>query len=84
MEEDHQRYLEGEIIDLKFELKNSKDKEHIYISILSDIDESLKLLFKQKEEIERFNFEEEIDYEKCLINLKNILNEYKRLYRIDF
>lgn len=84
MEEDYQKFLEGEVIDLKFELKNSKDKENIYISILSDINESLNMLIKQKEENERFNFGETIDYEKCIINLKNILSEYRRIYRIDF
>ena len=35
--------LEGEIVELKFQLKKSKDKEMIYLDILSNIDTSLKI-----------------------------------------
>jgi hypothetical protein len=42
--------LEGLIVDLKFDLKKSKDKELIYLDILSNIDNSLKVLFKREQE----------------------------------
>jgi hypothetical protein len=74
--------LEGEIVELKFQLKKSKDKEMIYLDILSNIDTSLKVLFKREQENERFNFDDEIDYRECVKNLKSALDEYKRIYRL--
>ena len=38
--------LEEDIIELKYQLKKSKDKEMIYLDILSNIDSALKTLFK--------------------------------------
>ena len=37
--------LEEEIIELKYQLKKSKDKEMVYLDILSNIDSALKTLF---------------------------------------
>ena len=47
--------LEDEIIELKFQLKSSQDKQYIYLDILSTINESLKVFFKEEEENARFN-----------------------------
>jgi len=74
--------LEGEIIDLEFELKKSKDKEMIYLDILSNIDNSLNVLFKREEENERFNLGDNIDFRQSVVNLKEALNEYKRIYKL--
>lgn len=74
--------LEGEIIDLEFELKKSKDKEMIYLDILSNIDNSLNVLFKREEENERFNLGDVIDFRQSVVNLKEALNEYKRVYKL--
>lgn len=74
--------LEGEIIDLEFELKKSKDKEMIYLDILSNIDNSLNVLFKREEENERFNLDDVIDFRQSVVNLKEALNEYKRVYKL--
>ncbi len=74
--------LEGEIVELKFQLKKSKDKEMIYLDILSNIDTSLKILFKREQENERFNLGDEVDYRECVQNLKSALDEYKRVYKL--
>lgn len=82
MEEDKIEELEGEIIELKFQLQKSKDKEMIYLDILSNIDASLKVLFKREQENERFNLGDEVDYRECIVNLKSSLDEYKRVYKL--
>lgn len=76
--------LEDEVVELRFALKDSRTKEMFYLDILNNIDSSISDLFKQEEENERFRLNEEIDYRECLINLKKSLNEYKRVYRINF
>jgi hypothetical protein len=76
--------LEGEIVDLRFDLKRSRDKELIYLDILSNIDLSIKELVNREKENERFNLGETIDYKEAVVNLQNALNEYKRVYKINF
>jgi hypothetical protein len=82
MEEDKIEELEGEIVELKFQLQKSKDKEMIYLDILSNIDTSLKVLFKREQENKRFNLGDEVDYRECIVNLKSSLDEYKRVYKL--
>ena len=84
MSEEQYVELEGKIIDLQFDLKKCKDRELIFLEIISTIDLSLKDLFNREEENLRFNIEEEINYRDCLLNLKLALNEYKRVYRVNF
>ena len=81
-EEDKIEELEGIIIDLKFDLKKSKDKEMIYLDILSNIDNSLKVLFKREEENERFDLGDDVKYRECIVNLKNALDDYKDIYKL--
>jgi hypothetical protein len=76
--------LEDEIVELRFALKESRDKQLIYLDILTNIDTSLKDLFERERENERFNFGDEVDYRECLVNLDKALKEYKRIYRITF
>lgn len=76
--------LEDEIVELRFALKESRDKQLIYLDILTNIDTSLKDLFEREHENERFNFGDEVDYRECLVNLDKALKEYKRIYRITF
>jgi hypothetical protein len=80
--EDNERIqeLEGEVFDLRSELRESIDRERIYQEILSEINDSIDNLFQREEENERFRFDEVIDYRQYVINLKNDLNEYKRIY----
>lgn len=84
MSEQEYEELEGKIIDLQFDLKKCKDRELIFLEIISTIDLSLKDLFNREEENLRFNIDEEINYRDCLLNLKLALNEYKRVYRVNF
>lgn len=76
--------LEDEIVELRFALKESRDKQLIYLDILTNINTSLKDLFEREGENERFNFGDEVDYRECLVNLDKALKEYKRIYRITF
>jgi hypothetical protein len=80
--EDNERIqeLEGIIFDLKSELRECIDKERIYQEILSEINDSIDNLFQREEENERFRFDDKVDYRQYVINLKNDLNEYKRIY----
>lgn len=80
--EDEIKLLEDEIIELRFQLKSSKDKEMIYLDILSNINLSLKKLLKEEEENIRFNFDDKIDYKECVNNLNKSMNEYIRLYKL--
>ena len=75
--------LEEEIIELKYQLKKSKDKEMIYLDMLSNIDSALKTLFKREEENERFELGDTIDYRDNIVNLQNSLNEYKKIYKLN-
>ena len=83
-EEEKIRLLEDELVDLRFKLKDSKDKELIYLDILNNLNTSINDLFKEEEENERFRFSSEIDYRQCMVNLRKSLQEYKRVYRINF
>ena len=74
--------LEGLIVDLKFDLKKSKDKEMIYLDILSNIDNSLKVLFTREQENERFNLGDNVNYRECIVNLKSAMDDYKRIYKL--
>ena len=77
--------LEGEVFELKSELRECVDKERIYQEILSEINNSIDNLFQREQENERFRFDEKIDFRQYVINVKNDLNEYRRIYmNIDF
>ena len=76
--------LQAEIIDLKFDLKKSKDKELIYLDILNNIQISLEDLFERERENEMLYIVEDIDYREALVNLNKSLQEYKRVYRVNF
>lgn len=82
--EDKIQELEGDIVDLKFDLKQSKDKEIIYKDILFNIETSLNDLIKRDQENQRFNLGETIDYKESVLNLKKALDEYKRVYKLRF
>lgn len=81
-EEEKIELLESEIVDLKFDLKKSKDKELIYLDMLSNIDNSLKILFQREKENERFNLGDNINFRDSMVNLKSAMNEYKRVYKL--
>lgn len=74
--------MEDELIELRFRLKESKDKEMKYLAILQDIDRSLKDIFKREEENERFNLGETFNFRESCVNLQNYINDCKRIYKI--
>jgi UTP-glucose-1-phosphate uridylyltransferase len=76
--------LEGEIYDLRFELQNSKLKEMTYLDILNNIQTSLNQVIKREEENKRFNLGDQTDFKQIIFNLKNSLDEYKRVYKLRF
>jgi hypothetical protein len=82
MSEEEIEKLESEIVELKFDLKKTKDKEMIYLDILSNIDNSLKILFKREEENKRFNLGDNIDFRESVVMLQQAMNEYKRVYKL--
>jgi hypothetical protein len=82
MSEEEIEKLKSEIVELKFDLKKSKDKEMIYLDILSNIDNSLRVLFKREQENERFNLGDNIDFRQSVVNLKEAMDEYKRVYKL--
>jgi UTP-glucose-1-phosphate uridylyltransferase len=76
--------LEGEIYDLRFELQNSKLKEMTYLDILNNIQTSLNQVIKREEENKRFNLGDQTNFKQIIFNLKESLDEYKRVYKINF
>jgi len=76
--------LEEKVVELKFSLKESRDKELIYLDILNNIQGSLDDLFQRERESDRFRLMEDFDYRDSLVNLDNALKEYKRVYNINF
>ena len=74
--------LEGLIVDLKFDLNKSKDKEMIYLDILSNINNSLRIFFDREKENERFNLGDDINYRECIVNLKSAMDDYIRVYKL--
>jgi hypothetical protein len=74
--------LEDEIVELKFQLKQSKDNEMKYLAILQDIDKSLIDIFNREKENERFQLGEVFNFRESCINLQNYINDCKRIYKI--
>lgn len=76
--------LNDKISDLEYELSRYKSKERIYYDILQNINDSINTLFKREAENERFRFGEIFDYRQNLVNLKESLDNYKKIYKINF
>jgi hypothetical protein len=76
--------LNEKICDLTFDLKRAKDKELLYKDIIHNIEISVNDLIKREEENKRFNLGETIDYKEAVVNLKKAIDEYKRVYKINF
>jgi hypothetical protein len=77
--------LEGEILELKDKLRRVTDRELIYKEILTEIGESISLIIERDKENERFRFEDKIDFKLFVINVKEDLKNYRRIYKnIDF
>lgn len=72
--------LESELLDLRYDLRNSK--EEAFRSILSDIDISLKEIIRLEKNPSRFD--KEIDYKSLISNLNNYIEDSKRIYNVKF
>lgn len=76
--------LEGEILELKDELRKTIDRELIYKEILTEIGESIDNQLKRDDENERFKFDEKINFKLFVQYMKEDLENYRRIYkRID-
>ena len=76
--------LEGEILELKDELRKTIDRELIYKEILTEIVESIDNQLKRDDENERFKFDEKINFKLFVQYMKEDLENYRRIYkRID-
>lgn len=77
--------LEGEILELKDELRKVIDRELIYKEILSEIRDSIDNQLTRDKENERFKFDEKVDFKLFVQYMKEDLKNYRRIYRnIDF
>ena len=77
--------LEGEILELKDELRRTIDRELIYKDILREIRDSIDNQLKRDDENERFRFEEKINFKLFVQYMKEDLENYRRIYkRIDY
>jgi uncharacterized FlaG/YvyC family protein len=76
--------LEGEILELKDELRKTIDRELIYKEILTEIGESIDNQLKRDDENERFKFDDKINFKLFVQYMKEDLENYRRIYkRID-
>ena len=73
--------LEGEILELRDELRKVTDRELIYKDILREISESIDNQLKRDDENERFRFEEKINFKLFVQYMKEDLENYRRIYK---
>ena len=77
--------LEGEILELRDELRRVTDRELIYKEILTEISDSIDNQLKMDAENERFKFDDKINFKLFVEYMKEDLRNYRRIYRnIDF
>ena len=83
--DDEIQRLEGEILELKDELRKVTDRELIYKEILTEISDSIDNQLKMDAENERFKFDDKINFKLFVQYMKEDLRNYRRIYRnIDF
>jgi hypothetical protein len=76
--------LSEKVCDLTFDLEKAKKNELIYKDIIANIELSVKDILKRDEENQRFKLGENIDFKSAVVNLKSSIDEYKRVYKINF
>ena len=77
--------LEGEILELKDELRKVTDRELIYKEILTEVIDSIDNQLTRDKENERFKFDDKIDFKLFVQYMKEDLENYRRIYKnIDF
>ena len=73
--------LEGEIFELRDKLRRTVDRELVYKGILTEINDSISSMLKRDDENERFRFDEKIDFKIFVMNIKDDLDKYRRIYK---
>ncbi len=77
--------LEGEILELRDELRKVTDRELIYKEILKEIVDSIDNQLTRDKENERFKFDEKINFKVFVECMKEDLENYRRIYkRVDY
>jgi hypothetical protein len=77
--------LEGEILELRDELRKVTDRELIYKEILKEIVDSIDNQLTRDKENERFKFDEKINFKLFVQYMKEDLENYRRIYkRVDY
>ena len=69
--DDEIQKLEGEILELKDELRKVTDRELIYKEILTEVSESISSMLNRDDENERFRFDEKINFKLFVENIKD-------------
>jgi hypothetical protein len=73
--------LEGEILELKDELRKVTDRELIYKEILTEVIDSIDNQLTRDKENERFKFDDKIDFKLFVEYMKEDLENYRRIYK---
>ncbi len=66
---------------IEMEQKNDKSKELIYLDLLQQIGDSVRIILKRDAENERFNLGDDTNWKDCVIGLKDAINEFNRIYK---
>ena len=73
--------LEGEILELRDELRKVTDRELIYKEILTEVIDSIDNQLTRDKENERFKFDDKIDFKLFVQYMKEDLDNYRRIYK---
>ena len=73
--------LEGEILELRDELRKVTDRELIYKEILTEVIDSINNQLTRDKENERFKFDDKINFKLFVQYMKEDLENYRRIYK---
>ena len=73
--------LEGEILELRDELRKVTDRELIYKEILTEVIDSINNQLTRDKENERFKFDDKINFKLFVEYMKEDLENYRRIYK---
>ena len=73
--------LEGEILELRDELRKVTDRELIYKEILTEVIDSINNQLTRDKENERFKFDDKINFKLFVQYMKEDLDNYRRIYK---
>ena len=73
--------LEGEILELRDELRKVTDRELIYKEILTEVIDSIDNQLTRDKENERFKFDDKINFKLFVQYMKEDLDNDRRIYK---